>query len=338
MPQPEDTNYIEDNTRVRHFEVDQNFDDWRLDVFLADRIGSISRTFAAEIITEGDVRISTDRTVKKGMRLQDGEVITVREYLEPEYVQDPQTEIVFKRGGVIIVNKPAGMLCHQIGDTRLNTVNAYLTRQGYEDAKIAHRLDRETSGLVVCGQDSHMIAELHETFRNQSIDKIYRALVVDPDTKWAEIEQTTIDIPLGPDPKSSLPMKKAKGDKEAITHVEPIKSQASGSPEGQISRGEDVSRPPLSDLRVRIETGRQHQIRAHLAMRGTPIAGDKLYNHDDRFFKAISDYPKRDELRQRLIFERQALHARKLRFRHPIDGKLVEVQAALPSIWEKLGK
>jgi 23S rRNA pseudouridine1911/1915/1917 synthase len=89
----------------------------------------------------------------------------------------------------------------------------------------------------------------------------------------------------------------------------------------------------MVDLKIDIETGRQHQIRVHLALQGTPIAGDKLYSISDTFFQAISDYPDHPELLERLPFERQALHAWRLELPHPERGERIDFEAPLPPIW-----
>lgn len=316
-----DTILIEDNTRVRHFHVDQNFDGWRLDVFLADRIGSISRTFAAQIAEQGDVAIDSDRTVKKGLRLQQGEIVTVREHLQPERVQDPQVDVLYEDELLLIVNKPAGMLSHQVGSTRLNTVNAFLERRGYSEARIAHRLDRETSGAVICGKTGEVVGAVQKAFQECEVEKHYRALAVDPGRVWEPGAASTIDIPLGDDRSSTLPMKRGRGSQTAVTHVE-VRGRRKARPE----------RPPLADLKLALETGRQHQIRAHLSLVGTPIAGDKLYNHSDRFFRAITDEPERSDLAERLIFDRQALHAHRIGMRHPKSADYVSAKAPFPEL------
>jgi len=313
---------IEENVRVRRWEVDQNFDGWRLDKFLENRIGTISRTRAGEIAKHGDVEVLPDRKIKAGTFLRDGDTVIVREHLDPEWVQDPQVEILYRDGAVIALDKPAGMLIHEVGPTRLNTIEKYLERRGFEGAHPAHRLDRETSGVVVCAAEESLRRPLHEMFKRREVEKVYRALAVDEEGRWEPGRTETLDQPLGDDESSEIRHKKGPGDRRAVTHVE-------------VRRRREYDGTPLADLVIEIETGRQHQIRAHLALEDTPVAGDKLYAKDDRFFRAITDYPDERELLERLTFQRQALHAWRLDLPHPTRDRRISFEAPLPEIWER---
>lgn len=311
---------ITDNVRERTFEVDQNFDGWRLDLFLANRIPRISRSFAGRIAKEGDVEVIPPRKVKAGTKLREDDVVILREELEPERVQDHEVDVVYRDEALIVVSKPAGMLVHESSTIRLNTVQKYLERRGFDEAEPVHRLDRETSGVLVCAATRELVPELRGMFATTHPEKIYRALVHDPHGVWHPGDRRTIDTPLGIDPDSVLDLKMGEGDLEATTHVEVL---------GRL----DHPCGPLADLRVVIETGRQHQIRVHLAMQQTPIAGDKLYSMDDEFFMAICAEPDDPELLARLPFERQALHAWKMRMDHPTTGEPVEFEAPVPALW-----
>ncbi|MFB6374399.1 MAG: pseudouridine synthase [Bradymonadaceae bacterium] len=315
MPdEPEDCILIEDNTRVRRWNVDQNFDGWRLDKFIENRIGTISRTKAGEIAKHGDVEVIPDRKIKAGTFLRDGDVVIVREHLDPEWVQDPQVEVLYYDDSVVALHKPAGMLIHEVGPTRLNTIEKFLERRGYPEAQPAHRIDRETSGVVVCAIDETHRRRLHEMFKQRKVDKLYRALALDDEGRWSPGTEETLDTPLGDDEESEIRHKKGPGDQRAVTYV-------------TVENRFNVDGRELADLRLKIETGRQHQIRAHLAIEGTPIAGDKLYAKSDRFFQAIMDYPDDEELNERLTFDRQALHAWRLRIPHPENDEDLELEA-----------
>ena len=316
----DDAIYIEENVRVRRWDVDHNFDGWRLDKFIENRIGTISRSHAGRIAKHGDVEVIPDRKIKAGTFLREGDEVIVREHLDPEWVLDPQVEILYEDDVVVALDKPADMLIHEVGPTRLNTIVKFLERNGYEGAHPAHRLDRETSGVVVCAADDDYRRQLHDMFKHRRVDKIYRALCLDEAGRWQPGEGETIDIPLGDKEESEIRHKKGRGDQRAVTHVEVLERT-------------DFDGRALADLKIAIETGRQHQIRAHLALQDTPIAGDKLYAKDASFFRAISDYPDDEDLLERLTFPRQALHAWRLRIPHPETGEELQLEAPLPDIW-----
>ena len=313
--------WIEKNIRERAFEVDHNFEGWRLDQFLANRIAGMSRSLAGRVAKDGGVTIDPPRKVKAGTKLQLGDRVVVREELAPEQVQDDEVDVLYSDDAVIILNKPAGMLVHETATVRLNTITHYLERQGLGDAEPVHRIDRETSGVLVCARRAQFRAQLCGLFATDAPSKIYRALVVDPDRQWEPGRQVTIDEGLGPVEDSELSLRMGPGALASVTHITAIRRVLIGGEE-------------LADLQVKIDTGRQHQIRAHLWMWGTPIAGDKLYGKSDEFFKAVCDAPDDPELQRRLIFSRHALHAWKISLPHPVTGEILQAQAPLPGIWD----
>lgn len=315
-----DGKLIEENVRVRRFEVDHNFDGWRLDLYLANRIDGMSRSLAGRVAKRGSVEVFPERKVKAGTMLRNEDVVILREELEPEIVQDEEVSTLYADESMLILNKPSGMLVHETATVRLNTIQHYLNRQGFEEAEAAHRLDRETSGALVCARTKDAAPRLCGFFADGTPTKTYRTLVVDPDHRWQVRERESIETPLGFDERSKLPHKMGRGDLEAITHVEVLGRW--DHPKGE-----------LADLKVQIVTGRQHQIRVHLALQGTPVAGDKLYGEDDKFFMAVCDYPDDEELLERLHFRRHALHAWKISLPHPVEDRVVEVEAPLPLIF-----
>lgn len=314
------------NIRERHFPVDQNFEGWRLDQFLANRIGRLSRSRAGDIAKFGDITVLPPRKVKAGTRLRQGDVVIVREHLPPESVQDDEVVCVFEDDHLVILSKPAGMLVHEAANIRKNTVGGYLERHGYVGAEPVHRIDRETSGVLVCARHPQGVPGLRERFATDHPEKTYRALAIDPDRRWRVGQTQTIDVPLGLDPDSVLGVRMTRGNLSATTHVRCVRR-------GWLDHVH-LGRVELADLEVRIETGRQHQIRVHLAMYGTPIAGDKLYGFDDAFFAAICDDPSDPELCARLVFPRHALHAWRLAIDHPSTAARMTFEAPVPGIWE----
>ena len=316
------------NVREREFTVDQNFDGWRLDQFLANRIGRMSRSRAGDVAKYGDISVVPPRKVKAGTRLRQGDIIIIREHLPAEEINDAGVVVLFEDEALVILSKPAGMLVHEAGNVRLHTVAGYLERHGYEGAEAVHRIDRETSGIMVCARRPDFVPGLRARFASDHPQKTYRALAVDPLTRWPSGCTETLDTPLGLDPASELGVKMTRGNLRARTHVTCLRRGTMRHPElGEIS---------LADLEVVIETGRQHQIRIHLALEGTPIAGDKLYTYDDEFFANICDYPDDPDLCKRLPFARHALHAWRLSIGHPISNAPVSFEAPLPAIWDEV--
>jgi RluA family pseudouridine synthase len=317
----EDEEELGANIRERRFLVDSNFHRWRLDSFLANRLGRLSRTRANQIARFGDLRVEPPRAVKPSMRLRWGDVVILRERLDDEQVQDEEVHWIYRDDAILALSKPAGMLTHETAGQRLNTVDAYLRRQGYPDAESAHRLDRETSGVMLCAARRDLVRPLRELFATDHPTKTYRALVLDPHNVWSPGAKRTITDPLGP-AGGPLAVRMGHGDLSATTHVTAI------------ARHVHPTFGPMADLEVRIETGRQHQIRVHLAMQGTPIAGDKLYGQTDQFFMDICDNPGDPALLSQLPFTRHALHAWRLTIPHPITGVTLILVAPPPEdVW-----
>ena len=313
---------IEENVRERRFQADQNFEGWRLDEYLANRIGGMSPELATRVADEGDVVVDGSSDVGADTMIDDGTVVVVREHLEPEYVQDGDVETLYEDEAVLVLDKPPGMLIHETASVRLNTITHYLHRRGLDGAEPAHRLDADTSGALVCARCHDQVAALRGLFKEGDPTKVYRVLVVDPEQRWETGTETTLDTPLGIDDESRLPHRMGRGEQRAVTHVEVLGRQA--HPMGE-----------LADLKVAIETGRQHQIRVHLALEDTPVAGDKMYGRSDQFFIDLCDRPEDDELLSALHFERHALHARRIELSHPVDDRRLLVEAPLPDLWEQ---
>lgn len=311
-----------ENVRERTFEVDQNFDGWRLDKFLCHRLPRLSRKRAAEIAKFGDVQLlrlsHPPQKIKASTKLIYLDKIVLREHLEPEVVLDEKVSICFEDDTIIAVSKPPGMLVHEAGKVRMNTVVQYLRRQGYPEAGHVNRIDKETSGIVLCGKTKEWISKLRKLFENNEPQKAYRAIIRDPKQKWAIGEERTLDTSLGLTPNSLSGIIMGEGRLPAITHV-------------RVLGALEIKGVSCKDVEVRIETGRQHQIRIHLAMYETPIAGDKLYVCGEQYYMDSVDGLISDE--SHLLFPRHALHSWKLSFEHEEKGR-IEIETALPNdIW-----
>jgi 23S rRNA pseudouridine1911/1915/1917 synthase len=269
----------------------------RLDAFLAGPLGSRAR--AQRLIEAGAVLVD-GRAAPKRHRLSAGEVVTVEEPpqapLRP--VPDASYDVPYADEHLLVVDKPAGVVVHPARGHRSGTLAQALAgvAEGGEDAAragIVHRLDRDTSGLLVVARSEAVHRALRNAMQARAITREYLALVEGrPPARTG-----TIDAPLGRDRRVRTRMSTDSDEpRAAITHFE-------------IER----ALPRTTLLRVRLETGRTHQIRAHLRAIDHPVVGDPEYGTPGR-----------------LGLERQFLHAARLAFAHPVTGARIDVSSPLP--------
>ncbi|MEZ4497946.1 MAG: RluA family pseudouridine synthase [Thermomicrobiales bacterium] len=280
----------------------------RLDKFVADHAPGLSRSFVQQLIDQGMVTVD-GRAPKSKFKVTPGQMIQF-EVPEPEVVglepEDIPLDIVFENSDVIVLNKPAGMVVHPApGHPNGTLVNALLHHApeinvgGTNRPGIIHRLDRDTSGLMVVVKTDRARTSLVEQWQARTVEKGYIAL----GHGELDVEEATIDAPIGRDTKDRKKMAAVQGGRSAITHLK-VAERLSGA--------------TLFD--VDLETGRTHQIRVHLAFIGHPIVGDTLYNKYGGRYGGHSES----------IVKRQFLHAAKLAFKLP-DGNGVSFDAPLPS-------
>ncbi|WP_037409700.1 RluA family pseudouridine synthase [Candidatus Solirubrobacter pratensis] len=269
----------------------------RLDVFLAAHAGS--RTAAQRLIDDGLVRVD-GRPQPKRHVLSGGEEITVEQRAEqtPPEVPEARFAIAYEDEHLLVIDKPAGVVVHPApGHDHGTLVQALAGRVagGPDPGRpgVVHRLDRDTSGLLVLARSDDVHAALQAALRERRITREYLALVDGRPPARAG----TIDAPLGRDRRVRTRMSSdTDNPRHAVTHF--ATEQAF----------EDATL-----LRVRLETGRTHQIRAHLLAIGNPVAGDPEYGRPGRFG-----------------LDRQFLHAARLAFDHPVSGESIDVLAPLP--------
>ncbi len=269
----------------------------RLDVFLAEHAGT--RAKAQKLIDGGFVRVDGVPKPKRHV-LGGGETIDVETPPERhrEDVPPARFEIAYEDEHLIVVDKPAGVVVHPgQGNQRGTLVQALAGRVagGPEPERpgVVHRLDRDTSGLLVLARDEETHAALQQALRAREITREYVALV----EGRPPARRGTIDAPLGRDRRSRTKISTDTDDPHhAVTHFET-----------------EQAFPDDTLLRVTLETGRTHQIRAHLLAIGHPVAGDPDYGHAHRHG-----------------LSRQFLHARRLAFEHPRTGAAVDLRAPLP--------
>jgi 23S rRNA pseudouridine1911/1915/1917 synthase len=285
----------------------------RLDKVLANEFTELSRSQCQRLISDGMVTVDGKRA-KASLRLRGGERVEViiPEITETEILaQQIPLDIRYEDRDIVIVNKPAGMVVHPSPGHESGTlVNALLAHSsdiagigGEKRPGIVHRLDKETSGLVVVAKNDHSLRHLQEQFKQREVKKLYLALVEGSITQ----QEMRIEAPIGRDPRA----------RKRMAVIPPGSSARSREAETYVSVIERYSVPEkgiYTLVSCRPVTGRTHQIRVHLTYAGYPIVGDKVYGHR----------------KQRILTGRHFLHAAKLSIRHPSDGSDLSVQAPLP--------
>ncbi|HMY52845.1 MAG TPA: RluA family pseudouridine synthase [Candidatus Obscuribacter sp.] len=289
----------------------------RLDQYLSLKLTDFSRARLQKLIEDGAVKVN-EKPAKAGQKLRPGDLISL-DLPDPvpldAVAEEIPLAIVFEDENLLVINKPAGMVTHPGAGVNSGTlVNAVLHHArgslssigGVVRPGIVHRLDKDTSGLIMVAKNDRAHQSLAAQLKVKSARRSYLALVEGSPGE----ESGTIDLPIGRHPKKRVQMTvvtpaMAVEARHAVTHYQVL---------------EHFHKYAL--LACQLETGRTHQIRVHLSHLGLPIVGDLVYNQ-----KTTGTLP----ARAKLGLKGQALHAHKLSFTHPVSGKLLEFEADLPA-------
>ncbi|MCD8159877.1 MAG: RluA family pseudouridine synthase [Clostridiales bacterium] len=276
----------------------------RADAFLAAALEGFTRS-AVQRLMEAGLVTRSGRPVKKNTRLAPGDRLTV-EVPDPEPIdakpQDIPLDVVYEDEDVIVVNKPVGMVVHPAaGHPDGTLVNALLYHcgdslsgvNGRLRPGIVHRIDRDTSGLIIAAKNDAAHLALAEQLQDHTLARTYETIVVG----GLREDSGTVDAPIARHPVDRKRMAVVAGGRRAVTHWQVL-----------------ARYPGYTRLECRLETGRTHQIRVHMAYLGHPVLGDTVYG-------SKKPYPG---------LAGQCLHAKKLVFRHPRTGAQVEVECPLP--------
>lgn len=310
---------------VRRVLIDENSAGQRLDNFLLRELKGVPKTHVYRVIRAGEVRVNKGRA-HADTRLELGDEVRVPPVRLPErvtapvdYVPAKEFPVVYEDEHLMAVNKPAGVAVHGGSGVSFGVIEQL--RRARPEAKfleLVHRLDKETSGLLLIAKKRSALTALQDQFRERETGKTYAALVIG---EWAD-NKKVIDVAL---------LKFTGSDGERwVRAVENSHDPQADQAKRSISLVKVARRlPGYSLLDVTIKTGRTHQIRVHLQHAGHPIVGDPKYG-DFEANRLIA--------RGALKFERMFLHAQRLKFSHPASGAEIELLAPLPPECEKLLK
>lgn len=291
--------------------VDNGKSGKRIDVFLSEK-QEISRETAKRWIEQENVRVN-DKKVKPSYKIQDNDVISV----QPEEVkdielkaQDIPLEVLYEDNDILVVNKPKGMVVHPANGnpdgTLVNAVMALCKDSlsgigGEMRPGIVHRLDKDTSGAIIIAKNDKSHMKLSDMLKNHEIEKTYVALV----RGIVKENEATINMPISRSQNDRKKMAVNRDGKNAVTHIKVIERFYSHN---------------VTLLEIKIETGRTHQIRVHLSKIGYPIVGDEVYSNGKNEWGVHG----------------QCLHARSLKFKHPITDEEMYVEAEIPEYFQQI--
>lgn len=280
----------------------------RLDSYISKSNLDLSRSMVQKLIKENRVFVN-GKNEKESYKIKVNDNITIQ-IEEPKSskleAQDIPLNIIYEDNDIIVINKPKGMVVHPGNGNPDNTlVNAVLAHckgslsgiGGEIRPGIVHRIDKDTSGLIIVAKNDKSHINLSEQIKNHEVTKIYTALVKGNISE----DEATIDMPIGRDKKDRKKMSVTRDGKEAVSHIKVVKRYGN-----------------YTLIRVKIDTGRTHQIRVHMAKIGHPVVGDEVYSSGKNEFGVKG----------------QMLHSTILKFKHPISGKEIMLEAPLPRYFE----
>jgi len=294
--------------KIHKFTIDN--ENGRIDKIISEKLPDLTRSYIAKLIDDKAVLINSKPAKKSDKIKQNDEItITVPEPVSDKAVpQEIPLDIVYEDSDLLVVNKQKGMVVHPAAGNRENTlVNALLYHCGAELSGIngvsrpgiVHRIDKDTSGLLIVAKNDKSHKFLAAQIKEHTFSRIYETIV----TGNIKTDNGTINAPIGRHPKFRTKMAVTnQNSREAITHYEVIKRYNS-----------------YTHLRVKLQTGRTHQIRVHMAYIGHPVLGDTVYGKEKQPFKTNG----------------QILHARQIIFEHPSKGE-INLETDLPDYFKEI--
>ncbi|MES2977277.1 MAG: RluA family pseudouridine synthase [Pseudomonadota bacterium] len=319
--------------------VEEDYAGQRLDNFLIRHLKGVPKTHVYRIIRSGEVRVNKGRA-SADTRVATGDVVRLPPIRTSARADEKAAAIAIARDGatstiggfapsrefpvlfedehVLAIDKPAGVAVHGGSGVAFGVIEQMrMARPGHDFLELVHRLDRETSGILLIAKKRMALKILQEQFRERETDKVYLALVAG---EWPA-RQKVLDKPLQ---KYLLPDGERRVRIVEKEHPEAMRAVTLVKVKAVVPAATDASHPAFSLLEVTIKTGRTHQIRVHLSAEGHPIAGDDKYG-DFELNRALQKLPDGNALK------RMFLHAWRLKFTHPSNGKRIHLMAELPA-------
>jgi 23S rRNA pseudouridine1911/1915/1917 synthase len=293
---------------MKEYIADEELKNLRIDKAISEKDSNFSRVAIQRMLEEENILVN-GKKVKASYKLQVGDKITIEEPEIKESTIEPENiplDIIYEDNDILVVNKQKGLVVHpgngNLSGTLVNAIMAYckdsLSGIGGEIRPgIVHRIDKDTSGLLIIAKNDKAHINVSEQIKNHEVKKTYIALV----RGIVKENEATIDMPISRSVKDRTKMAVDKNGKNAVTHFK-VLERFDG----------------YTLLEVNIETGRTHQIRVHMAEIGYPIVGDTVYSNGKNPFGV----------------EGQMLHSFRLEFKHPITGKEMHLEAPLPQYFE----
>ena len=294
--------------KIFNYTVTENDKNQRLDTYVASLDLDVSRSMAQKIIKQGNVSVN-GKIEKESYKTKTGDQVEVR-LEEPKETtlkaEDIDLDIIYEDDDIVVVNKEKGMVVHPgNGNTEGTLVNAILNHckgslsgiGGEIRPGIVHRIDKDTSGLLIVAKNDKAHIDLSNQIKNHEVTKIYTALVKGN----IEEDEATIDMPIARSQNDRKKMAVRKDGKEAVSHLKVEKRYGK-----------------YTLIKVKIDTGRTHQIRVHMAEIKHPVVGDEVYSNGKNDFNVHG----------------QMLHSTILEFKHPITGKKMHLEAPLPEYFK----
>lgn len=284
----------------------------RLDTYISNQNNDLTRTAVQRLIEQEKILVNGKKR-KVAYKVTEGDMVIIEE-TEAQMIelkaQEIPIDIIYEDSDIIVVNKPKGMVVHPANGnpdgTLVNAIMAIckdsLSGIGGEIRPgIVHRLDKDTSGLLIVAKNDKAHVNMSEQIKNHEVKKTYIALV----RGIVKENEATIDMPIARSRSDRKKMAVDKNGRNAVTHIKVLKRY-----------------DKYTLLEINIETGRTHQIRVHLSHIGYPIIGDYIYSNGKNEFGVIG----------------QCLHAKCLEFKHPVTGKEMKLEAPLPDYFENILK